>query len=117
MKLSAQQYYPLLDSVNRWTYSLWMPTVAPHPLTPYSSCNYPLNYIDCVPEIFTGQDTLIDSITYKQVIVDDTLHPCLYGFIREDTSLRKVYFRDILNNPEIVLYNFLMQVGDTIKGL
>jgi hypothetical protein len=39
---------------------------------------------------------------------------CLYGFVREDTAARKVYFLDSQSNPEILLYDFSMQIGDTI---
>ncbi len=113
-EMSAQQYYPMLDSVNRWTYSVWNCFARPHPMKSYSPCSYPLHDMFCIPEIYTGQDTVIDSITYKTVIVGDSTNPCLYGFIREDTAAKKVYFRDVLSNPEFVLYNFSMQVGDTI---
>jgi hypothetical protein len=43
------------------------------------------------------------------------MSPCFYGFVREDTALRKVYFLDNLNSPEIVLYDFSMIPGNTIS--
>jgi hypothetical protein len=41
-------------------------------------------------------------------------YPCLFGFIREDTVNQKIFFQDVNNNPEVILYDFSMHIGDSI---
>ena len=117
-KLSAQQYYPMLDSVNRWIYGIGECGALPHlKHISTSSCGYP-NVSACDNgEIYTGKDTLIDTLTYKTVFAGDhnTSSYCLYGFMREDTSLKKVYFKDTIITSEILLYDFSMQIEDSIN--
>jgi hypothetical protein len=115
--LQAQQYYPMLDSVNVWHYILnQFPVTAPsHPqVIPDNSCGYP-NF-SAFAEMNTSGDTSINSIIYKQVMAGDGISfSCLYGFIREDTASRKIYFKDTDGSPESVLYDFSMQVGNRIS--
>jgi hypothetical protein len=114
--ISAQAYCPMLDSVNHWqNVSNNIATRLAAPSATASACMYPL-YYSTVLEEYTTQDTVINSMTYKVVESTADLNPnaCLVGFIREDTSARKVYFIDNLMNPEILLYDFSMTVGDTI---
>jgi hypothetical protein len=68
-------------------------------------------------EQHTTHDTIIDSLTYKIVQQSDDLNPtnCDFGYVREDTATRKVWFKDNLGNPEYVLYDFSLQTGDTIS--
>jgi hypothetical protein len=39
---------------------------------------------------------------------------CLFGYLREDTLTRQIYFRDNQLAPEILLYDFSLQVGGSI---
>src|SRR5665213_1276149 len=83
-KLSAQQYYPMLDSVNHWVYGTTVCGVSPHSKhISVSSCGYPDMQFCDNGEIYTGQDTLIDSLIYRTVFAGDhNLNSyCLYGFI------------------------------------
>src|ERR1035437_6473922 len=112
-KLSAQQYYPMLDSVNIWNYVSNTCVASPRHIKTYNPCSYS-NFNSCNIEKYTQQDTIIDSMIYK-TIFEIGFDTCLYGFIREDTSLKKIYFRDILSNPEIILYDYSMQIGDSIN--
>ncbi|MBL7952798.1 MAG: hypothetical protein JNM62_13885 [Flavobacteriales bacterium] len=75
---------------------------------------------------YAADDTLIDGNTYA-VLVSDLL-PTTAGtccqipmvepiaYIREDSSARKVYLRTDLITSDSLLYDFSLQVGDTLKG-
>ena len=114
IQLNGQQYKPLLDSVNVWCFTGNVPP-ADIPDTFYTgSCDYQ-NLDQFAHSIYSSHDTIIDSINYKVLeSVNIQSNFCRYGYIREDTSARKVYFRDNILNPEVLLYDFSMQVGDVI---
>ncbi len=114
--ISAQQYHPMLDSVNHWqTLTNYIPVRLQSPSTASAPCSYPVYYGNDL-EHYTTQDTVINSLTYKIVddVPDQNATPCNFGFIREDTAAKKVFFMDNLGNPEILLYDFSMQIGNTI---
>jgi hypothetical protein len=109
---NAQSYIPLLDSVNIWSYTNNSSPMSPPPhFNTMQDCSYP-NYGH--QHYYTSNDTTINSLTYKKLIADDNFTSCLYGYIREDTSLRTVYFQDVLDSAEVVLYDFSMLPGDSI---
>lgn len=61
-------------------------------------------------------DTLINNIEYKKVLRSDEefqLYWYSYGFIRED-STKSVYWKMILNSDDRFLYDFNVDLGDTI---
>lgn len=109
---NAQQYHPLLDSVsNIWHYT---GNYLPVRLQSSTNCSYPQMF-DQGDGQYTGGDTVINATTYKIMYAGGSWSQgCLYGFIREDTAAQKVYFRDNTGAPEILLYDFSMQVGDSI---
>jgi len=109
--LLAQQYHPLLDSINRWSYT---GNYLPVALTP-SACTYP-NYWSDGMHYFTSGDTVVNGFNYKIILQNhqDFQDDCTFGFIREDTAARKIYFQDVLDSPEVLLYDFSMQIGDGI---
>ncbi len=112
----AQQYYPLLDSINSWNYTTnYIPVRLANPTTSQSNCTYPYWFINTMTEFTTG-DTTIGSFIYKKVNAVADLNPtlCYFGFVREDTSARKVFFLDNLGNPEITLYDFSMSIGNSL---
>jgi len=109
----SQSYIPMLDSVNVWSYTYnYMPVAPPPHLIQLTDCYYPQS--PGVARHTTGDDTLVHSISYKKLYYNYDFSQCLFGFIREDTSQRKVFFQDVLDSPEVVLYNFSMQLGDSI---
>jgi|GEM_PF-2570777 len=114
--LRAQTYYPMLDSAaNKWTYATQAFGVTQPPPGPRTSnCNLPL-YMSGLsnPWEYTAGDTVINSVTYKILIYEENMTPCLIGFIREDTAARKVYFRSHQDPGEYVLYDFSLQAGNT----
>lgn len=71
-------------------------------------------------------DTLIDGFQYKriqEIFVMTSSNGCCYppedlgsGFIREDTIAKKVYWRSEAMVGDTLLYDFDVQVGDTLKG-
>ncbi len=70
-------------------------------------------------------DTMINSLTYHKLVIpfvqancSNTAHYSGYqGGIRQDTSTRKVYFVYPNDTMEKLLYDFNLQVGDTIEGI
>lgn len=115
--VAAQAYFPLLDSVNHWqniTNTIPIRLAAPSNVANLP-CMYPM-YYSFVMEEFTTQDSVINSVNYKMVCAtaDFNPTPCIIGFIREDTASRKVYFMDNAMNPEVLLYDFSMVIGNTI---
>ncbi len=63
-----------------------------------------------------GQDTIINLNHYMRVfraLDSNHLSGSLIGFIRED-STSKVFYRSLLDSSERLLYDFNVQVGDTV---
>ncbi len=113
----AQIYHPLLDSVNEWCYTgNIMPVNIPDTFFT-GPCFYPQFLMGPSAKIFTGSDTTIGSFIYKTLEYTDYYYNqiCRYGYIREDTASRKVYFINNQFAPEIILYDFGMQLTDTIS--
>lgn len=113
----SQPYHPMLDSVsNIWHYTgnILPVRTSSAPVT----CNYPNFFWFMGYKAITNGDTTISGITYKKL--EEHSQPsafsdvCLYGYLREDTVSRKVYFMDNTLAPEILLYDFSMQPGDSI---
>lgn len=115
--LRAQAYYPMLDpAINEWTYATQMYGVAQQPAGDRTDCSLPfyvMPYSDA--REYTTTDTVIDSLTYKTVMHEEYFQPCLFGFMREDTATRRVYFRSHQDTAEYLLYDFGMQPGDSIN--
>jgi len=115
--LNAQGYFPMLDSIsNNWYY---VATIIPVRTTSSApDCDYlsaSFNYSAC--KMFTSGDTTINSVTYKKLDQEQLMVPgsdCFFGYLREDSATQRIYFMDNLLNPEILLYDFSLQVGDSI---
>lgn len=110
--IPAPIYQHLLEDINIWHYynnSIVFLGEGEHD-SRATTCNYNFYYKDLE---FTQGDTLIGSKLYKQDYVGEW-QACLYGFLREDTLYQRVYFKDVTGNPEIVLYDFGMNIGDTM---
>jgi hypothetical protein len=61
----------------------------------------------CYTEIIQAfNDTIFNEKKYKMIKY--------YGFIREDTLSRKVYFKYIYGNRDILWFDFSLEVGDSI---
>jgi hypothetical protein len=124
-KSQTSVYHPFPDSNAIWNVSAqgccW--TDCPPPPTPNPVIDdYSFSY-------YINGDTVINSVLYHKVYQSGTVHHhCNFGnyidywnsfhdyyaAIRQDTALRKVYV--YYNNPEQVLYDFNLSVGDSIEG-
>lgn len=112
----AQPYQPMLDSVsNVWYYTGNIMPVMTIEMPP--NCNYQNWGMMQAGKMLTSGDTLIGTETWlklEEVFPPFTYPDCLFGYLREDTAARKVYFMDNQLSPEILLYDFSMQPGDSI---
>lgn len=92
---SAQNYIPLLDNTNEW-----------HLTTCYYGCN---------TDVYnTDGDTLVDQKTYK--ILTGYHFISRTFLLREEIAYRKVYLKFLQPgiNKEYLLYDFSLQIGDSI---
>lgn len=104
----AQEYIPIPDTLAIWRQS-------------FSAMNYLTRY-----QIFTAEKIDIDSFTYTTLKITGyteeygnirNFADSLYGYFRNDTANKTVYFRESLDDTEDkVLYEFNLEVGDTIPS-
>jgi hypothetical protein len=73
---------------------------------------------------YTDGDTIINSTTYVKIkktelpaINDVTIYPTYTGAIRQDTLNKKIYIVLADSTTERILYDFSLQVGDTINSV
>lgn len=117
LNIQAQNYRPLLDSVNSWCFvSNYFIVNAPD-TSFYGPCYYPYGGMNSGSKLYTTADTLINGVIFKLLESTDYYFNdvCRYGYIREDTAARKVYFMNNMFSPEILIYDFSMQINDTIN--
>jgi hypothetical protein len=121
-------YHSFPDSNAVWTigsnaccWSYCPPPPSLNPVVAESNFSYTL----------TG-DTVINTLTYHKVWKSGTRHEhcatggtlnnwsiinyCV-GAYREDTAVKKVYFYDNNYSQEFLLYDFSLNVGDTLEGM
>ena len=99
MSSMAQTYYPFPDSNAQWNIHMlqmgWPPVEE--------------NY-----SIIISGDTLINGLLYQKLSI---VNPVWYkGAIRQDSINRKVFIIPPAALTEELLYDFTMQVGDTVQG-
>jgi len=111
--ISAQRYTPMLDSTNIWSYSQVEITTKIKKVN-QEYCNYPRGSFGFTTE-YTSSDTLLNGFRYKKLYSTSMGNPigCLFGWVREDTAMQTIYFRD-LDSAESILYNFSMKIHDSI---
>lgn len=114
-KAQTSIYHPFPDSNAVWNvnYSLYW-------------CNLFDPFNEQYSYLIDG-DTTINSTTYHKIIspfIEKTIPTCTSyvnrsgykGCIRQDTTLKQVYLIPGSNNVEEILYDFSLQVGDTLNG-
>ncbi|MFM7079427.1 MAG: hypothetical protein ACKOYC_06515 [Bacteroidota bacterium] len=113
---SSQTYHPLLDSTaNVWHYTAnWIPVKTMQPAGGPCSYQNSSQYF----RLESVGDTIINGTDYR--IIDNfeiwtNFVPCRFGYIREDTTTRKVYFIPNDFSPEILMYDFSLNQGDQIQ--
>ena len=82
-------------------------------------CYFPNSDAD-YQTIYIG-DTLINAISYKKVFNTgvSNCYPAVFGYqgaLRFDSTLNQVYFVGKDSSSELLMYDFRMQIGDTIRG-
>jgi hypothetical protein len=114
--VSAQTYHPLLDSTsNVWHYTAnWLPVKTTQPTG--GPCDY--QSFTQYSRLETVGDTTINGTSYR--IIDNfeiwaNFVPCRFGYMREDTASRKVYFMPNDLSPEMLMYDFTLNQGDQIQ--
>ena len=115
-KAQTSVYHPFPDSSAIWNF-----------ITINGMCGPWNGTISSYYSITISGDTIISSLNYHklstpfvQSIISGNCTPYInsgyYGAIREDTSNRKVFYVPPFAISEQLLYDFTMQVGDTVKG-
>ncbi|HKR05306.1 MAG TPA: T9SS type A sorting domain-containing protein [Bacteroidia bacterium] len=113
-KSQTAVYHPFPDSSAIWNFH-------------YVSYCFPLGTIDNYYSITVSGDTVINSQTYHKLntpyVQDFSTGTCgggipngYKGAIRQDTTNKKVFYVPPSGSMEELLYDFNMQVGDTVKG-
>lgn len=113
-KAQTSVYHPFPDSSAIWNFHFSVPFCPPGSIDSYYSFT------------LTG-DTIINSQTYHkleipfvQSIALGSCTPSIFsgykGAIRQDTAMRKVFIVPPTTTIEELLYDFNMQVGDTVRG-
>lgn len=113
--LNAQHYYPMLDSINQWTYTANYVPVSPPRQMESQVCSYGLfdSFSGNIGHVYSTHDTITGGKLYK-ILYAAPASPCYFGLIREDTAARKIYFKDNLGLNETLIYDFSMHIGDSI---
>jgi hypothetical protein len=118
--IANSRYVPLLDTINIWHYSdipMGVLTEEPFNNSRASGCGPGQFWGHRYFTEYTGSDTLISGLPYKTLWGETNTWPanlCVIGFVREDIASRKIYFLDIDSVNEFLLYDFGMEIGDSI---
>ena len=104
MTMKAQDYHPIVEDGKQWNVLFTYPWSPPEP---------PHKYTDIYK---IEGDTLLDGVSYKMMYTtrnEDLTGWNLWGFLRE-TEDGQVFSRRPSTSDEQLLYDFSMEVGDTI---
>ena len=104
MTMKAQEYHPIVEDGKQWNVLFSYPWNPPEP---------PHRYTDIYK---IEGDTLLDGVSYKVMYTtrnEDLTDWNCWGFLRE-TEDRQVFSRRPSTSDEQLLYDFSMQIGDTI---
>ena len=104
MTMKAQDYHPIIEDGKQWNVLFTYPWSPPEP---------PHRYTDIYK---IEGDTLVDGVPYKVMYAtrnEDLTGWNLWGFLRE-TEDGQVFSRRPSTSDEHLLYDFSMEVGDTI---
>ncbi len=113
-KSQTSFYHPFPDSNAVWNMSVYLG----------GGCFFPfVNLSEDYSYILSG-DTIINTITYHKINIpfvqfdSCSIHTSGYkGSIRQDTIVKKVYYIYPNDTSEQLLYDFNLQIGDTIEGI
>ena len=104
--VKAQQYYSILDHVNKWAIFTVEIGVGQE-RSFFGGSGY-----------LSSQDTIMDSLAYKWIIPDNNFfyYPddTLKYFLREDTATKQIFIRNNDTVAEFLIFDFNMLAGDSI---
>jgi hypothetical protein len=69
----------------------------------------------CSDSIYVEKDTVINNLDYKKIIYCTFSPYCTMGYLREDTTIGKVWFLPRNFSSEHIALDFSKNLGDTIK--
>lgn len=96
--LGICQYLPMLNQGSEWHHYYWFET----------SCNH---------HLIVDGDTTINKMQYKKIINQgDLCNYEYYTFAREDTVAKQVFYH-YYDTTEVLIYDFSLKTGDTIKSI
>ncbi len=115
LQIRSQNYHKIIDTTNKWNVlEIIQLLCGCDPFTVTHSFTISNN------TVFNNQSykIIIDSLYQNVPGTSDYYYSVNnYGFLREDTLNKKVFFkRDNILNEEILLYDFNIVVADTFKG-
>jgi hypothetical protein len=103
-------------------------TVHAHDYVPFPQSNFtwivedaiweiPMAHIYyCMDDTISIHDTLYTRIKTSRTNLDGEplINDALFGYVRQDTAVKKVYLRMSANTPEFMIYDFDIHMGDTL---
>lgn len=106
-KAQTTTYHPFPEGDATWNFTYYPQSWSMLP-NDYEHVNYSIT--------FSG-DTLINNMTYHKLITPfASLRKGYRGAIRQDIAAKKVFIVPPTEISEILLYDFNLQVGDSVKG-
>ncbi len=120
-------FYAISGKSQTWIYHSMPDSNAVWNFEAINPCPQIVNLIQNFSITISG-DTTINSITYHKLFTPYVMEsyigtncgstfPGYKGAVRQDTSLKRAYVVKPFNNIEQLLYDFNMQIGDTVKGV
>jgi hypothetical protein len=94
----GQEYVPIVDTTRTWNVA----EIYPHGggATTF--------------EYFFGKTLYIEDTLYVEIMAKSYNQGYLKGYLREDTISRKVYYRNIFAKEPTLLYDFSLEIDDTV---
>ena len=102
----SQAYFKLIKEDKSWNVlNVVLNGIGPPIDTTYFTTNY-----------IIGEDSILNNIEYKKLFTftQELPNRVLKGLIRED-STRKVWYKRIVDENEVLLYDFSLVAGDSLK--
>jgi hypothetical protein len=106
-------YHPFPDSNGIWNMDFYL----------WAGC-WPVSDLYQSYSYVLSGDTIINAVTYHKLNIPFVQTTCsgfhtagYQGCIRQDTSIKKVFFISPNETTEELLYDFNLQVGDTVHGV
>jgi hypothetical protein len=110
----SQVYNKMLGNTNTWNYAqnAFGVFAPPHSENAVMVMSANSVYLQGENELFADFDSLINGQEYK-ALTNDLFGSFVYGFIREDSALKQVFFLPENDSVEVLLYNFSLAPGDS----